>query len=166
MVSVPAWPPLAAAGFWPIAAPRAVSGCPPDPAVTSTVSRLKRRPEFLRVARTRRKWAATGLVLQARRQTPEEQCPGDEPSIRVGFTVTKKVGNAVIRNRIRRRLRVVVEQIMPEHARPAHDFVVIGRAATINRPFAALKMDLRKALRKLDAYLETECAADGGEEQG
>ncbi len=69
----------------------------------------------------------------------------------MGFTVSRKVGNAVQRNRARRRLRAAVEDVMPDLAREGHDFVVIGRAGTLTRPFPALVGDLKKALKELDA---------------
>ena len=112
--------------------------------------RLKRRHEFLRVAAARHKWAVPGLVLQARRHDSAGE--SNEGRFRIGFTVSRKVGSAVSRNRARRRLRAVAERVMPVHARPGHDFVVIGRRATLKRPFPALVGDLETALRKLDAY--------------
>lgn len=116
------------------------------------VKQLKRRREFLRVQGGGRKWVAPGLIVQARRleDGDEGRAPGSE--FRVGFTVSRKVGSAVSRNRARRRLRAVAERVMPVHARPGHDFVVIGRRATLKRPFPALVGDLETALRKLDAY--------------
>ena len=120
--------------------------------MSTSIARLKRRAEFLRVAATRRKWVAPGLILQVRRHRPGEDGATEAPSIRVGFTASRKVGNAVARNRARRRLRAAVDQIMPAHARAGHDFVVIGRGATLKRPYAALVGDLRKALERLDAF--------------
>jgi len=122
--------------------------------------RLKRRREFLHVARAGRKWAAPGLVLQVLdRHAVTTTNDGDraggpvnENNIRVGFTVTRKVGGAVIRNRARRRLRAAVETVMPTHAAPGRDYVVIGRARTNARPFAELVGDLETALRKLNAW--------------
>ena len=79
--------------------------------------RLKRRREFLHVARAGRKWAAPGLVLQVlNRHAVTNANAGDQvdmDNIRVGFTVTRKVGGAVVRNRARRRLRAAVETVMP-----------------------------------------------------
>jgi ribonuclease P protein component len=72
--------------------------------------------------------------------------------VRVGFTVSRKVGNAVARNRARRRLRAAAAEVMPRHAKAAHDFVVIGRSATLTRPYAALVGDLKTALRRLGAF--------------
>jgi ribonuclease P protein component len=97
------------------------------------------------------------LVLQAREA--EGGISGKEPAIRVGFTVSRKVGNAVARNRARRRLRAAAERIMPVHAKTGHDFVLVGRVATLERPFTALVVDLETALRRVRAYRET----DGGE---
>ena len=74
------------------------------------------------------------------------------PPFRVGFTVSRKVGNAVQRNRARRRLSAAVERVMPTHAMGGFDFVVIGRKRTLRRPFTALLADLETALRRLQAY--------------
>ncbi|MBL6958011.1 MAG: ribonuclease P protein component [Rhodospirillales bacterium] len=117
-----------------------------------SIPRLKRRTEFLKVAGARHKWVAPGLILQARRQTPgnplqESACP-----FRVGYTVSRKVGNAVKRNRAKRRLRSAVTAVLPDHAKEGFDFVIIGRAATLRRTFPALLNDLETALKKLDAY--------------
>ena len=113
------------------------------------IERLKVRSDFLRVAATRRRWAAPGLVLQVAK-TPEEQLKSD--TIRVGFTASRKVGDAVTRNRARRRLREAVSRVMPAHASPGRDFVVIARANTVRRPFADLVCDLETALQKLDVW--------------
>lgn len=70
--------------------------------------------------------------------------------MRVGFTVTKKVGNAVLRNRVKRRLRAAAAEIFPAQGREGTDYVVIGRAGTATRPFKALCADLAEAIAKLD----------------
>ena len=70
--------------------------------------------------------------------------------MRVGFTVTKKVGNAVVRNRVKRRLRAVAAEVFPRLGRAGTDYVVIGRLATLTRPFEALRGDLEQAIAKLD----------------
>jgi ribonuclease P protein component len=116
----------------------------------AALERLKRRPEFLRVAATRRKFVAPGLILQARRHEPDgADAP---PPLRVGFTVSRKVGNAVARNRARRRLRAAAEAVMTGHAAAGEDYVLIGRAGTLTRPFPALLADLEAGLRRLGAY--------------
>lgn len=70
----------------------------------------------------------------------------------LGFTVSKKVGNAVERNRARRRLKAVAAEVMPRCASANTDYVVIGRRAALTRPFAELKADLDKALRRTNAH--------------
>lgn len=117
------------------------------------VGRLTKRPDFLRVASGRRKWAAPGLVLQARRS----EVAHETPACRVGFTATRKIGSSVVRNRARRRLRAVASQVLPNHAMPGFDFVLIARAETIRRPFASLLDDLVESLRRLGA-LRTDTA--------
>ncbi len=112
------------------------------------ISRLKQRRDFLACASGGRKCATPGMVVQVRER------PGDQPSdslIRVGFTTSKKVGNAVVRNRARRRLRALADQIIPGNTKPGVDIVLIGRASTAKRSFLALERDLLKCLRKLDA---------------
>ena len=109
---------------------------------------LKQRREFLRVAAVGQKWAAPGLVLQARRYEKNEA----DDWFRIGYTVSRKVGGAVVRNRARRRLREAVEQVMPAHAEKCRDYVVIARSTTVARPFGALVDDLETALKRLDSY--------------
>ena len=126
----------------------------------AVVERLKRRPEFLRVAGARRKWVAAGLILQADRRIP----PGEGPSdgLRVGFTVSRKVGNAVARNRARRRLRAAAALVLPRRAAPGHDYVIVGRAATLTRAFPGLLEDLEAGLRRLGLWRDE--AAPAGTE--
>jgi ribonuclease P protein component len=107
------------------------------------VERLKRRADFLSVADTRRRHATPGLVLQARRR---DTSGATEAFVRVGFTATRKIGNAVIRNRARRRLRAAAAAILPHDAAPGHDYVLIARSGTIDRPYDKLLADLRAAL--------------------
>jgi len=118
------------------------------------VGRLKRRPDFLRVAGKGCKWAAPGLVLQAAPFALDRPDVGETPDIRVGFTASRKVGMAVARNRARRRLRAVAERILPTKARPGYDYVVIARKATLDRPFTSLLGDLERALAHVGAHLE------------
>jgi ribonuclease P protein component len=82
-----------------------------------------------------------GLVLQA---LPRQ----DDGPARLGFTVTKKIGNAVIRNRTRRRLKEAARLVMAEQPVRGVDLVLIGREATRGRDFAALQRDLRRAIGK------------------
>ncbi len=104
--------------------------------------RLKRRAEFLRVASKGRKAAVHGLVLQALARD-------DAGPVRVGFTVTKKVGNAVIRNRTKRRLREAARLLLRAAPVQGVDLVLIGRDTTRSRPFSMLVDDLRRGLAKL-----------------
>ena len=128
----------------------------------AVVERLKRRPEFLRVAGARRKWVAAGLILQADRRIPPGE--GSSDGLRVGFTVSRKVGNAVARNRARRRLRAAAALVLPRRAAPGHDYVIVGRAATLTRTFPGLMEDLEAGLRRLGLWRD-EAAPAGTEEQ-
>jgi len=116
----------------------------PPAAVSFRLSTLKKRADFLRASRAPRV-ATPGFVLQMRIRNPQEA-----DGIRVGFTCSKKVGNAVARNRAKRRLREVARIVLPTSGNPDADYVLIGRAqVTATRPFNALVDDLRAAVKKL-----------------
>lgn len=114
--------------------------------MATAVGRLTQRSEFLRVAAARRKWAAPGLVLQACERTDDATASGPP---RVGFTATRKVGGAVVRNRARRRLRAAAAAVLPVRGLPGWDYVLIARDGTVDRPFAALLGDLEAALGRV-----------------
>ena len=84
-----------------------------------------------------------GFVLLVR------QRGDDDPLVRNGFTVTKKIGNAVVRNRMKRRFRALVRDIFPLHAVPGADHVLIGRSSGIERDYASLTSELKRALSRL-----------------
>jgi ribonuclease P protein component len=83
-----------------------------------------------------------GFVLQVRDRQD------DDPALRVGFTVTKKIGNAVVRNRMKRRFRSLARELLPELGVPGADHVLIGRSGGIERDFATLRDELKRALGK------------------
>lgn len=107
---------------------------------------LRHRSDFLRAASARRQ-ATASFLLQARCRAEDD---GDGTLIRIGYTCSKKIGNAVTRNRAKRRLRALAQEIMPVAARPGWDYVLVGRPrATIDRDFEALRQDLRMALSRI-----------------
>jgi ribonuclease P protein component len=121
----------------------AVSVCPPI-ALRSPLHILRQRADFLRAASARRQ-GTPGFLLQARpRRDGEAAAP---EAVRVGFTCSKKVGNAVARNRAKRRLREIARLVLADAARPGWDYVLVGRpGATATREFTDLLEDLRRAL--------------------
>lgn len=126
-----------------------------DLARATNVGRLTKRSEFLSVAASGRKWVTPGLILQAKRRSAKplrDQEDRDVPaadSIRVGYTASRKVGSAVVRNRARRRLRAVVSAVLADNAVPGTDYVLIARHSTPSRNFSELLTDLTTALGRL-----------------
>ena len=106
------------------------------------LGRLKKRSEFLYV-RDGQYRAIGGVVIQMR----ENSDLGDE--IRVGFTATKKIGGAVVRNRAKRRLRACAAELLPQYGLSGHDYVFIARDGTCQRKFEDLTADVKKALKIL-----------------
>jgi ribonuclease P protein component len=113
----------------------------PGPAI----SRLKKRPDFLKARDANRKFVTPGFIMQVREHGPDEIV---DP-IRIGFTVTKKVGNSVVRNRVRRRLRAAVAEILPGKILEKHDLVLIGRVQALVYPYENLCKDLLWAVRRM-----------------
>jgi ribonuclease P protein component len=107
------------------------------------MERLRQRADFL-AAKSGIKCTATAFVLQARKRT-------DDGPARLGFTVSKKVGNAVERNRVRRRLREVVRVAESNQIRTGHDYVLIGRRAALKVPFARIATEFEGALQRVHA---------------
>jgi len=106
--------------------------------------RLTRRAEFQRAARGKRA-QDQAFTLQACRRAAPDAVTG----ARIGFTVTKKVGNAVVRNRIRRRLREAIKRVSPDAALADHDYVVMAREAALRAEFAALVETLGRAFAEI-----------------
>lgn len=118
-------------------------GSPKAVFAVAAISGMNKRSDFIAASRARYQ-TAPSLTIQMR-----DRADGD-PTVRVGFTCSKKVGNAVARNRAKRRLREIARLDLPALAKPGHDYVLIGkRDATAQRPFDLLRADFARALAKL-----------------
>ena len=113
-----------------------------------TIERLKTRPQFLAAAKGVSQPRGAVVVQMLER--------GDaDPAVRAGFTATRRVGGAVVRNRAKRRLREAARQLLPELGRPGCDYVFIARQGTADRPWQRLLDDVKTALIRLAATRAT-----------
>ncbi|MBA3527586.1 MAG: ribonuclease P protein component [Sphingomonas sp.] len=102
---------------------------------------MKKRADFL-AANAGQRAATPGFVLLVRNRGD------DDPQMRAGFTVTKKIGNAVVRNRMKRRFRALAREVILVRGHPGADHVMIGRAGGVERDFSMLRDDLARALQR------------------
>jgi len=118
---------------------------------------LKKRPEYLRV-RGGRRCQNVAFILEAKARAATATVPSKDVAAtqdsrlsgpRFGFTITKKIGNAVTRNRIRRRLKHALSQLADEFAKPGYDYVVVGRRRAATQPYSDLKKDLERCLQRV-----------------
>jgi len=181
MVSAPAKQPSVAAKCWLPAAPVAARSSLPDTNVSARatpvearllpdrldetqpssdsaladsnhpVEVIRKRADFLAANRGKR-FVTNSFVLLAHRRHTDHPMPAD--MIRYGITVTKKIGNAVVRNRLKRRFRALLAQALPDNGIAGVDHIMIGRKANKEADFAALKADLEKGLRYLAKKLD------------
>src|SRR5688500_12673326 len=121
-------------------APQRAAGARPQEA--QRLVTIRKRADFL-AANAGKRASGPGFVLLVR-----DRADGD-PTKRVGFTVTKKIGGAVVRNRMKRRLRALARELLPTSGIPGADHVLIGRAGGIERDFALLRAELAGALERL-----------------
>jgi ribonuclease P protein component len=116
------------------------------------MDRLRRRADFVAAARGPRA-PGTAFIVQCR-----DRDDGGAP--RIGLTVSRKVGTATERNRVRRRLREVVKRLDPDVMRRSNDYVLVGRRAALSRDFQLLLDDLRQALRRLERKAGPQTSTD------
>jgi ribonuclease P protein component len=108
----------------------------------TTPETLRLRRDYLAANKARRV-VTPGFILLVNQR-------GDgDPKIRAGYTVTKKIGNAVVRNRMKRRLRALARELLPAEGSEGADHVLIGREAGVERDFAQLRSELQGALARL-----------------
>lgn len=114
------------------------------PTQAFTIERMQKRAEFLAAAKGAA-CARGAVVVQALDRSAQRE------HVRCGFTATRKVGGAVVRNRAKRRLREAARLVLPLHGKPGHDYVFIARGGTAGRPWARLLDDVKSALISLAA---------------
>jgi ribonuclease P protein component len=114
------------------------------PTQALTIERMQKRAEFLAAAKGAA-CARGAVVVQALDRSAQRE------HVRCGFTATRKVGGAVVRNRAKRRLREAARLVLPLHGKPGHDYVFIARGGTAGRPWARLLDDVKSALISLAA---------------
>jgi ribonuclease P protein component len=131
-----------AVGLLPRVARVAASGSPPETTPPARPARLKRRAEFVAAARGRRTGTAAFLLQASPRSDPS-------PRSGVGFTATRKLGGAVVRNRARRRLRAAIDSLPQVVFAPGWNYVVVARGAALTCPFRQLRSDLEASIRRL-----------------
>ena len=181
MVSAPAKQPSAAAKCWQpavlvaarsslpktnVSARAAPAAAPlsPDPldekqpssdsaraAASHSIEVIRKRPDFLAANRGKR-FVTNSFVLLAHRRRADH--PISSQTVRFGITVTKKIGNAVTRNRVKRRFRALLAQCLPSHGIAGVDHIMIGRKTDHEADFAAMKADLEKGLKYLAKKLD------------
>lgn len=117
---------------------------------------LKKRPEFLRVQNGGRKWVSPGVIVMAAARPQGAEDDNQRESLRFGLTVTKKLSkSAVVRNRMRRRLRAAALDVLPAKAARNHDYVLIARPETGDYPYDKLCSDLKWCLKRLSCLIDT-----------
>jgi len=114
-------------------------------ATAPKLSVLRKRAEFLSVAASGRKWVAPSFILQIG--------PAHDAGsvVRYGLTASRKVGNAVARNRARRRLRALAREVLV-HAVPEHDYVLIARDTAKEAAFDAMRQEMIKGMKRLKVW--------------
>lgn len=160
MVSAPAKPALEAAKYWPLAAHVAARSSLPEantalrasgPKAHSSIEVIRRRADFLAANRGKR-FVTPGFVLLVHRRRNDSVAPID--SVRFGITVTKKIGNAVKRNRMKRRFRALLADSLPEYGINGADHILIGRKQDNEPAFSEMQKQLEKGLKHLAKKLE------------
>lgn len=157
MGSVRAWKQRVAEKFYPPVVLRAVSDCQRNQQEMK-LPRLKKRKDFVQIAQKGKRYVTDAFILQYlyRMQPPSYDLkvlpPKNKDGLedwRIGFTVTKKIGSAVVRNRVRRRLRAAADLMMPNHSHTKIDYVLIARDQAKSLPFIKIATDLKKVLESI-----------------
>jgi ribonuclease P protein component len=112
------------------------------------ITKIKKRSEFLKIQKSGFKAVTSGLILQSAKNSQEKYLT------RYGFTASRRVGGAVLRNKAKRRMRFLVDLIMLKLGKPGWDYVLIARYKTPNRKFEKLKSDLYWAIKNVNTQTQ------------
>lgn len=129
-----------------------------------SLNRITQRPDYLKIAATKRRWVTPTMLVQY--MPPKNQDNSDLIPPAIGFTVTKKVGNAVIRNRMRRRLKDAASRLLPNYGQQGARYVLVGREGGIDASFDKILKDLRWALEKLKKNADLNTKKSGADHDG
>lgn len=108
---------------------------------------IKKRRDFLTATASGKKFVTSSFILQMMKRADGH--PASAAEVRIGFTVTKKMGGAVVRNRIKRRLREAARPVLTKHGQIGHDYVVISRLKALNCDFSELQRDMEFAFTRI-----------------
>ena len=116
------------------------------------IGKLNNRSQFLYVSKFGQKAISNGIILQVAKHNLLNEEKQSANGIRLGYIITKKIGNAVTRNRLKRRLRAAVNNILISNAKTGYDYVFIGRKKTVDYPFDRLNSELICLLKKTNTW--------------
>ena len=110
---------------------------------------LRKRAQFIAMRAGKRQHSTSFLLQMLGREKTADSGDSAQDTLRIGYTVTKKTGNAVVRNRIKRRMRELVRAVMPLHGQTSHDYVLIGKRAALDTKFETMIAELTSSLKRV-----------------
>ena len=112
---------------------------------TILLKTIKKRIDFLKVSKKGKKIFTKGFILQKYKRNIDDKIENNVA--RIGYTITKKIGNAVIRNKIKRRFRAIIKEILNNYLKKNYDYIIIANKKSISMDYKELKQDLIKIIK-------------------